>query len=316
MSTTPLKRLMSSVRETWDQGFATSFYSHVIAGYRFLMRYYEAGDRIYLFGFSRGAFTARYLARMVSRIGLLSKGNDELVPFAYKVYRDYELGTSQHSLGTFMKNFKTTFCRLDYPDEAAPDGMGGVKIYFLGLFDTVNSVGMFDIPFKPQVRVPEVHGTAQYIRHAVSIDERRVKFKAALLCQDIKAKDKKHIEDVKEVFFVGNHSDIGGGYIAVNKKDPFKSPEELEDTTKKGHTKPSETPNQDPMQLSDIPLKWMIDELEQLPDNIVWNKNKDDFFKNFKENVDEAMSSEVHDTLKFGSSDSKLPIPPWNILGL
>ena len=55
-------------------------------GYRFLMRFYRSGDCIYIFGFSRGAFTARFLARMVSEIGLLSAGNEELVPFAYKNY--------------------------------------------------------------------------------------------------------------------------------------------------------------------------------------------------------------------------------------
>lgn len=69
-----------------DQAFAMTFHNHVLAGYRFLMRSYKPGDRIYLFGFSRGAFTARFLARMVSQIGLLCDGNDELAPFAYKIY--------------------------------------------------------------------------------------------------------------------------------------------------------------------------------------------------------------------------------------
>jgi uncharacterized protein (DUF2235 family) len=52
-------------------------------GYKFLMEYYEEGDKIYIFGFSRGAFIARFLARMLSQIGLLSKGNEQLLPFAY-----------------------------------------------------------------------------------------------------------------------------------------------------------------------------------------------------------------------------------------
>ena len=42
------------------------------------MRYYKPGDRIYIFGFSRGAFTARFLARMIAEVGLLSKGNEEM----------------------------------------------------------------------------------------------------------------------------------------------------------------------------------------------------------------------------------------------
>jgi uncharacterized protein (DUF2235 family) len=52
----------------------TTFDHHVIAGYKFLMRYYKPGDKIYIFGFSRGAFTARFLARLVTELGLLSKG--------------------------------------------------------------------------------------------------------------------------------------------------------------------------------------------------------------------------------------------------
>src|SRR5436853_1168882 len=88
--------LKRSISQTFDQGFASTFDSHVMAGYRFLMRYYERGDRIYIFGFSRGAFTARFLARMVSKVGLLSMGNEELIPFTYKIYHDYEMGSYKH----------------------------------------------------------------------------------------------------------------------------------------------------------------------------------------------------------------------------
>ena len=52
-----------------------------MGGYKFLMRYYRYGDEIYLFGFSRGAYTARFLAEMIDHIGLLSQGNEELIRF-------------------------------------------------------------------------------------------------------------------------------------------------------------------------------------------------------------------------------------------
>jgi len=48
-----------------DQAVGTSFGEHVMAGYKFLMRYYASGDHIYFFGFSRGAYTARFLAQML-----------------------------------------------------------------------------------------------------------------------------------------------------------------------------------------------------------------------------------------------------------
>ena len=147
-----LKRWWS---QTVDLGLGTSFDHHVIAGYRFIMRYHEEHDKIFIFGFSRGAFTARFLARMIATLGLLSKGN-EMVPFAYKTYQEYEMGigsfkTSQEHQD-YMRSFKTTFCR------------DGVRVHFLGLFDTVNSVGYFDAPFTKKTFLPSVVETAAHVR--------------------------------------------------------------------------------------------------------------------------------------------------------
>jgi uncharacterized protein (DUF2235 family) len=57
-----------------------------MSGYRFLMRYYNVGDDIFLFGFSRGAYTARFLAEMLDHVGLLSAGNEEMAIFAWKAF--------------------------------------------------------------------------------------------------------------------------------------------------------------------------------------------------------------------------------------
>ena len=120
------------------------------------MRYHEQGDKIFIFGFSRGAFTARFLARMISTIGLLSKGNEEMVPFAYRAYQEYEMGIGPHKTAKehekYMQNFKNTFCRK------------GSKVHFLGLFDTVNSVGYFDNPFAKKTYLPSVRKTATHVR--------------------------------------------------------------------------------------------------------------------------------------------------------
>lgn len=95
-----------------DRGICTSFDSHVMAAYRFMMRYYDHGDKICLFGFSRGAVTARFLARMIASIGVLSKGIEEMVPFAYKSYQDYENGTGSFKTAQdclkWMESFKVT----------------------------------------------------------------------------------------------------------------------------------------------------------------------------------------------------------------
>ncbi|WP_163454633.1 T6SS phospholipase effector Tle1-like catalytic domain-containing protein, partial [Escherichia coli] len=59
---------------------------HVCDAYRYLMRYYQEGDQIYIFGFSRGAYTARVVAAMVHKVGLLTQGNEELIPFAWDMF--------------------------------------------------------------------------------------------------------------------------------------------------------------------------------------------------------------------------------------
>ena len=284
-------RFKRSISQMIDQGIGTTFDSHVIAAYRFVMRYYEEGDKIYLFGFSRGAFTARFLARMIATIGVLSKGNEEMVPFAYKSYQDYENGIGKFKSAEenqkWMNSFRTTFCRED------------VKVHFLGLFDTVNSVGYFDLPFTTKTYLPKVSGTARHVRHAVAIDERRCKFKAALLQQDLKACEHNH-EDVKEVYFAGNHGDIGGGWLAEGDKDVDEA--------------------DDPVQLSDIALEWMITELQQLPaehpaERLAFNEHVDIFLKNIHRKKEEVYRARIHDVLRFGGGISILKVLFWNFLG-
>lgn len=120
------------------------------------MRYHEENDKIFIFGFSRGAFTARFLARMIATCGLLSKGNEELVPFLYRTYQEYEMGIGRFKTAqeheNYMQKFKTTFCRKK------------VKVHFLGLFDTVSSVGYFDAPFTNKKYLPSVVATATHVR--------------------------------------------------------------------------------------------------------------------------------------------------------
>ena len=298
-----------------DTALATSFDSHVIAGYKFIMRYYMPGDRIYVFGFSRGAFTARFLSRMISHVGLLSMGNEELVPFAYKVYQDYEEnrnGTAakleEHA--KFMNSFKTHFCRTEINAARAANvpissNESGIKVHFLGLFDCVSSVGTLDVPFfKKTLPLPAVRGTAKHIRHAVAIDERRVKFKAALFSQE----QDDAPEDIKEVWFPGNHGDIGGGWDVAKK----------EDGTARQDT------DDDYFQLCDITLKWMIDEIDNVEkahenpiDRLAWDSaEKASFLRRFQKHKDEMVSARMHDTMTWnGGSTSTFQIMMWNFMG-
>ncbi|KAJ7206376.1 hypothetical protein GGX14DRAFT_568347 [Mycena pura] len=141
---------------TLDTAIAWNLDAHVMGGYEFLMQNYTATDRICIFGFSRGAYIARSLAGMIHKVGLLPM--DQQVPFAYRMY------TRTDSVGWAQSNaFKTAFSN-------------DVQIDFIGVWDTVDSVGLIPrrLPFTTSNTI------VRTFRHAVSLDEHRAKFKANL----------------------------------------------------------------------------------------------------------------------------------------
>ena len=103
--------------------FGAGLQQNVEDAYRYLMDRYEAGDKVFLFGFSRGAFTVRALAGMLHKCGLLQKGSINLIPYASKIYNRRD----KHEIAA---GFKET-----YSHECKP--------YFIGVWDTVGSMGWF-----------------------------------------------------------------------------------------------------------------------------------------------------------------------------
>lgn len=166
-----------------DSAVGSSFDQHVVGGYRFLMRFYAPGDAIFIFGFSRGAYIARFLAEMLDYVGLLSHGNEEMVAFAWKAFSQWQCRrqadaddvdgqAKKREMYEFLKGFRETFSR---PVR---------RIQFLGLFDTVNSVPRFETAWMERSKFPyTARSSAKVIRHAVSIDERRAKFRQDLMYQ-------------------------------------------------------------------------------------------------------------------------------------
>uniref|UniRef100_A0A4E9EEZ3 T6SS Phospholipase effector Tle1-like catalytic domain-containing protein n=1 Tax=Gibberella zeae TaxID=5518 RepID=A0A4E9EEZ3_GIBZA len=487
-----LGEIKSKVSKTIDQGFGTTFDSHIMAGYRFLMRYYEPHAKIYIFGFSRGAYTAKYLSRMVNKVGLLCKGNEEMVPFAYRLYarslqcesddriaakksrngwlmvdapeqlpvtneatpllddnnqpngapNGYTNGnTNGHTNGatngdkgysqctcdkedehahvdededededsdtddeedksTFMagnvnikrrlktkiarrevKAFGRTFCRNEGTD---PKKHVNIKVHFLGMWDCVNSVAVVENSAPAPV---EITGTAKHVRHAVAVDERRVKFKPALLAQDIRtvvketveakeaARQKKELlrlgkcckcklpkrdkrtpaqikedaekqeiedakeaaekaEDIREVWFPGNHGDIGGGWPAMPELvEPDKMPWYKKLACVFKSMKPNDVTGDlksDDLQMSDMALDWMIREV-----TLVGKKDEKSAVhwchtvKRFRKNMDNTEIPEgqtktklqryviegfKHDTLSFGYGSSFFKVLMWNLM--
>jgi len=180
-----------------DEAIAWYLYQHVMEGYRFIMQNYNVGDKLCLFGFSRGAYTARALAGMLHKVGLLSIDNDAQIPFAYKLYQ--ESGNDALAQG-----FKATFCHE-------------VDIDFVGVWDTVASVGLVAGRTLPFV---EANNIIRVFRQALALDEHRVRFRPNLHHHSVTGspipKDK---TDSKDVWFVGCHSDVGGGSVTDTEAD-------------------------------------------------------------------------------------------------
>lgn len=181
-----------------DSAIGSSFDQHVVGGYRFLMRYYTPGDEIYMFGFSRGAYVARFLAEMLDFVGLLAHGNEEMVLFAWNSFAQWQSRRSNSTgkgkeakdeMYKFLKGFRETFSR---PIR---------RIRFLGLFDTVNSVPRFEAAWMQRSKFPFTARTsAKVVRHAVSIDERRAKFRQDLIYQEPPDRKKKTRQNALQAF--------------------------------------------------------------------------------------------------------------------
>lgn len=188
-------RLGALVARSAGMAFGYGLTRDVADAYVFLMNHYQAGDRVYLFGFSRGAYTARVVSAMLHLYGLALPGNEALVPYAVRMlwaitrHRGNEGRTRRYF--ALAEEFKATLAGCECPT------------HFLGVFDTVSSVGWVGSP----VAIPFTRDNPSVgiVRHAVSIDERRAFFRTNLFAPRADG-------SVREVWFPGVHCDVGGGY--------------------------------------------------------------------------------------------------------
>ncbi|RPA87659.1 hypothetical protein BJ508DRAFT_320662 [Ascobolus immersus RN42] len=249
--------LIRTLTEKFDLAFGTSFPSHVISGYMFLTRYFTPGSTIHLFGFSRGAYTARFLADMLSKIGLLSAGNEEMIQFAYRSYVSYleakDGSKDEEEKRVYMESFRETYCR-------------SVRVETLGLFDTVGSIAIFREGF-PKVK----EAPAKHIRHAIAIDERRSRFRPTIFeWEELNRNDGEG--SFKEEWFAGDHTDIGGGHYP----DPQGPTPKDGDASKslKGYEAEAHS-------IGNVALSWMVQEIiaiqsQSLPEKerLTWKEEK------------------------------------------
>ena len=175
--------------------------SNVMASYSYLMRNYEEGDSIFLFGFSRGAYTARALAGLLWAVGILKPGTENILPYLLRdylqAYKRGQLGSEgQEVVRDYNELFSTTrSSRLRIP------------VTYLGLWDTVAALSARRRRWAYTRNLPNV----RTVRHAVSIDERRRPYREYLIGVPTENMISPP-EHVEEVWFAGVHSDVGGGF--------------------------------------------------------------------------------------------------------
>lgn len=180
--------------------------ARIRAAYHYVCKHFRprSSDQVFLFGFSRGAFAARSLAGFMGRVGLLLANKLEHVERAYAIYERGE-DAAQTELGDFL--YELTGRRFVTPDDDFY-----VPMHFLGVWDTVASLGLpsrmqwFTAPFTEyhQVECPPSVMTA---RHALALHELRGAFEPLLWEPGTHS-------DLQQQWFAGAHADVGGGYKA------------------------------------------------------------------------------------------------------
>ena len=174
------QRLRNGVASAFGNGLMTN----VLQAYRYLMNYYEPGDKVFLFGYSRGAHTVRVLAGMLYKCGLLMKGSENLIPYMARVYK-------RNNNDQIAEDFKQHFSR-------------DCHVHFIGVWDTVASMGWAwrRKYYKNTTLNPDV----KYAYQALSIDEKRRHFQPSIWDQ----RSVPEAQTIEQVWFPGCHADIGG----------------------------------------------------------------------------------------------------------
>ena len=214
-------------------GLATGYGldDNVLAAYSFLVHTYQHGDQIYLFGFSRGAYTVRVLAGLIHKVGLITPEQVNLAGSGLIAYKQFSSDEAPglRAQGKLLTN--TGDAGGPLPQTAFDNAAQFARITssrwptvrFVGVWDTVASV---IVPRADRLYWPSLEELAftisnpsvQTFRQAISIDERRCMFRLKKWDDPQTFKHNRfndaHAEpqDILQVWFAGVHADIGGGY--------------------------------------------------------------------------------------------------------
>lgn len=207
-------------RNWWDKiaggGTGEGLDQNIKSAYRWLGSHYSPGDQIFLFGFSRGAYTVRSLCGLITKYGLLDLSADMNPSDVWK--RVDEVFAAYRKLVDFANPDRYPFhnAALGQPTKET------TPIHFIGVWDTVGALGIPDdlalLSLLDDPKQYRFHDTAlsrmvANARHAVAIDEQRATFAPTLWSQS----DPR--TNLKQIWFPGVHCDVGGGYVETGLSD-------------------------------------------------------------------------------------------------
>lgn len=176
--------------------FGMGLSENIRQGYRFLIEQYEQDDEVFLFGFSRGAYTARSLVGLIRNCGLLYTPDRERIAEAYELYRTRDEGADSEVALAFRKKY-------------ARD----IRITFLGVWDTVGALGIPIESFDDfnrrhfEFHDTELSSIVENAYQAVAVDEHREPYAVTLWDPRVKPR-----QTLEQRWFLGAHCDVGGGY--------------------------------------------------------------------------------------------------------
>lgn len=203
---------------------------NVVEAYRHLVFLYEPGDEVFIFGFSRGAYTARSLTGFIRATGIVSRDDLNLIPKGVERYRTRNRKShnprtdesSEFRARTMRSRVATSTGEQAWRRENAEPEVPLFEIAYLGVWDSVGALGVPRyIPFIGSLRAhkyefhdADLSSMVTSARHAVAIDERRRAFEPTLWANidDLNAKaDCGNGPLYQELYFAGDHGSIGGG---------------------------------------------------------------------------------------------------------
>lgn len=229
--------LSKSLMKLGGGAFGWGLNDNIKHAYAALCEQYEAGDDIFIFGFSRGAYTARSLAGMIRKCGIMADPTPDKLDEAFRLYR--KPGPENHpdalhvlqARRKLSPRFATSQADMDWrvvtPWRDDPDRMYKVDIAYLGIWDTVGSLGVPAPLLGPVANLwnskYRFHDTllssmVRAARHAVALDERRVFYRPALWDnleasrdhEGLNKGDRSPTRPYQQVWFTGTHAIVGG----------------------------------------------------------------------------------------------------------